>query len=399
MKRSIVQGGLLMTTFAWEAREAATPPAVSLSPPWGFLEALLSPGPREDRRGATDLYGDLIGSWDAEVVDHLPDGSERRQSAEMHFAWVLEGRAVQDLWIAPARPEREATPAAGNRYGTTLRVYDPAIDAWRVTWINPVTGAENHLVGRWEGEQILQTGVDAEGRPIRWVFVEIRPDSFHWRGERSEDGGHSWICDTEFFARRRIGMSQERHASWEWTDRPGLESTSLLATDAGVVARGRVLVVFDGTPLRARYEIEHDARWRFREATVEAGPVDTPRELHLRRSADGRWEADGKARPDLEGCEDIDLMISPYTNTPPLAAHSLAPGETRRLRVAWIRVPELDVRAVEQEYTRLDADEARYRYRNLESGFVSELTLGGDGLVLDYGPWKRRDARENRGNR
>jgi hypothetical protein len=31
----------------------------------------------------------------------------------------------------------------------------------------------------------------------------------------------------------------------------------------------------------------------------------------------------------------------------------------------------------------------RYRYRNLESGFVSELTLGDDGLVLEYGPWRR----------
>jgi hypothetical protein len=169
-----------------------------------FLEALRADGPSEDRRGTRDLYGALIGSWEGEVVDHLEGGALRRQSAEFHFAWVLEGRAVQDLWIVPARSDRDAVAAAaGNRYGTTLRVYDTAIDAWRITWINPVTGSENHLVGRRVGAQVVQTGSDAAGRLVRWVFVEIREDAFHWRGESSSDGGQSWTCETEFFGRRK----------------------------------------------------------------------------------------------------------------------------------------------------------------------------------------------------
>lgn len=371
-----------MTTLASDTRAAGPPP--------GFLDALRSPGRSMDG-GASDLYDGLIGSWDAEVVDHLEDGSDRRQSAEMHFAWVLEGRAVQDLWIAPARAEREgkSPKAAGNRYGTTLRVYDPEIDAWRVTWINPVTGAENRLVGRREGRQIVQKGTDAEGRPIRWTFVAIRPESFHWRGERSEDGGRSWICNTEFFARRRAlaSSARERHVIWEWTERPGLETASVRMSDASVVAEGRVLVVLDGVPLSVHYTIEHDSLWRFREAKVDIGP----RKLHIRRLSDGGFEVDGTRRPDLEGCEDVDLMVTPYTNTPPIAAHSLASGESRGLRVAWVRVPELEVKAVEQEYTRLGPEAGGpYRYHNLESGFVSELSLDGDGLVVDYGPWKRR---------
>jgi hypothetical protein len=201
-----------MTILGCGVRGAGPPPPASLfspgfTPESGFLEALRSQGPPEDRKGASGLYDGLIGSWDAEVVDPLPDGSDRRQSGEIHFAWVLEGRAVQDVFIAPARSERPVTspPSAGNRYGTTLRVYDSSIDAWRITWINPVTGAENRLVGRPEGQQIIHRGTDAAGRPIRWSFVEIRPDSFHWRDERSEDGGGSWICDIEFFARRRPG--------------------------------------------------------------------------------------------------------------------------------------------------------------------------------------------------
>ncbi len=54
-------------------------------------------------------------------------------SGEWHFGWALEGRAVQDVWIVPPRGELRRGDAAANvnSYGTTLRVYDPDIDAWR----------------------------------------------------------------------------------------------------------------------------------------------------------------------------------------------------------------------------------------------------------------------------
>jgi hypothetical protein len=376
--------------------------ADAAEPPSAFPEALTAPEPSLPRGGSRDLYDGLVGSWDAEVVDHLPDGSDRRQSAEMHFAWVLEGRALQDLWIAPARRERqplEKTPAPGNRYGTTLRVYDPKLDAWRITWINPVTGVETRLVGRRVGSQIIQTGSDADGRLVRWVFAELRRDFFHWRGETSVDGGGSWTCDTEFFARRRnldpapAAAARAGHSlRWEWTDRPGLEALSLEANARGTVAEGRALVLLDGVPVRVRYRVEHDAAWRFQAALIEASGLDAPRQVDIRRSAQGRWTVDGVPRPDLEGCEDVDLMATPYTNTPPLLAHPLAPGEARALRVAWVRFPDLGVRAVPQEYTRLEtgAGAQRYRYRNLESGFTAELTLDDNGLVVDYGPWVRR---------
>lgn len=370
----------------------------------GLVDALLAAGPAASQGDTRDLYSGLIGSWDAEVVDRLPGGTERRQSAEMHFGWVLEGRAIQDVWIAPARRDRapvSVSPVEGNRYGTTLRVYDPSIDAWRITWWNPVRGVENRLVGRRAGSQIVQTGSDADGRLIRWVFATLTTEAFHWRGESSEDGGRTWMCDTEFFARRRptspLRFDQpvaERRVAWEWIDRAGLETMTLTRDRDGIVAEGTVVAAFDGAPLTVRYRIRHDAAWRFRHAWIEAGSPSPARALEVERNEVGRWTVGGEPRPDLEACEDIDLMASPYTNTPPLARRPLRIGDNCRVRVAWVRIPDLDVRAVEQEYTRLDPDRvdtepARYRYRNLESGFTGELTADADGLVIRYGPWAR----------
>jgi hypothetical protein len=151
---------------------------------------------------AFDIYGWLMGSWEMEVR-RFPDGIEYRGSGEVHFSWVLEGRAVQDVWIMPRRSERTSDSLkAFNVYGTTVRVWDPAIEAWRVTWINPVTGARDELVGRRCGTDIVQVGTHSDGTPIRWIFTDITADSFRWVGEALEQDGKTWRLEAEFRAHR-----------------------------------------------------------------------------------------------------------------------------------------------------------------------------------------------------
>jgi len=168
-----------------------------------FWDILRADGPSPDLKDAPALYDWLIGSWDAEVIDYQEDGTPHSGPAEIHFAWVLEGRAIQDLWIAPPCALRSTgLPKKGNRFGTSIRVYDPALGAWRVTWINPVTLAHDHLIGRKEGDDIVQEGRREDGTRTRWSFREITPDSFHWLGEASLDEGKTWHLQAEFKARR-----------------------------------------------------------------------------------------------------------------------------------------------------------------------------------------------------
>ncbi|HEU5403517.1 MAG TPA: hypothetical protein VFU86_19340 [Terriglobales bacterium] len=152
---------------------------------------------------SADVYGWLIGDWELEVFDHRGDGTVRRSSGEAHFGWVLEGRAVQDVWIMPRIVDRkDRSSKEGNRYGTTLRVWDPTIQAWRATWINPVSGRRDELVGRRIGNDIIQIGTHDDGRPIRWNFTEVANDSFRWTGEVLSADGKTWTLEAEFHGRR-----------------------------------------------------------------------------------------------------------------------------------------------------------------------------------------------------
>ena len=173
-----------------------------------LLDALGAPGPAVDRGSNMALYGWLIGSWDLDVVRYLDDGNTRRRSGEWHFGWVLEGRAIQDVWIVPPRgPDRQGDAAANvHSYGTTLRTYDPKADAWHIQWTDPVTQNFLSMIGRKQGDDIVQLGKGIGDDRIRWSFREITSNAFLWRGETSTDGGATWRINVEFRARRRAAI-------------------------------------------------------------------------------------------------------------------------------------------------------------------------------------------------
>jgi len=195
---SMILGGGTMTTISV--------PKIS-----NFESALVANGRSPEIPEAADAYGWLIGSWDLECYDYFPDGSKRHTQGEVHFAWVLEGRAVQDIWIMPRRSQRPPqgdTPR--NTYGTTLRAWDPAIQAWRVMWINPASGHREELIGRWQGKDVVQVGERPNGTPIRWMFTEITPNSFHWTGEVLDVDGKTWKMEAEFRATRAHGENDDK---------------------------------------------------------------------------------------------------------------------------------------------------------------------------------------------
>jgi hypothetical protein len=169
-----------------------------------FAEILLADAPAPDRAQKLGLYGWLVGSWETDIIAHAADGTKHRGQGEIHAGWALQGRAVQDVWMIPRLKHRDGAPPmpiAGNWYGTTLRIYDPTIDAWRIFWSDPATNQFRQQIGRREGADIVQQGRIESGAFTRWRFTEITPRSFRWLGEGSQDGA-TWQLVVEVLARR-----------------------------------------------------------------------------------------------------------------------------------------------------------------------------------------------------
>jgi hypothetical protein len=156
-----------------------------------FADALHSAGPAADRAEQMKLYGWLIGRWVFDATVFRDDGTRMQGAGTIAFGWVLEGRAIQDVWVLP-----------GVFYGTTLRIYDPTIDAWHIIWNDPLRQFYTRQIGRPQGNDIVQIGTNDAGEATHWSFKEITPDSFRWTGERSRDGGNTWTLQADYAARR-----------------------------------------------------------------------------------------------------------------------------------------------------------------------------------------------------
>jgi len=162
-------------------------------------------GARRSHRELADhleLFGQFVGSWEVDIRNYPADAPAWRVDGEWHFGWVLEGRAIQDVWIAPKRALRGGAEAAISEFGTTVRFYDPRLGAWRSTWHGPMRGVVRCFIARPVGSEIVLEGSFEPGLANRWTFSRITPDSFHWRSVESRDGWATERLTQEMFATR-----------------------------------------------------------------------------------------------------------------------------------------------------------------------------------------------------
>jgi hypothetical protein len=172
-------------------------------------------------------------------------------------------------------------------------------------------------------------------------------------------------------------------------EREGVGLEHLLLEDR---AADSLVLAFDEKhgPFRLSYRLIWDQSWRLREAELAVATERGIRSLSLVTDGQGRWQhGDGRVIDELDGCLDIDIWPTPFTNTFPIRREPMAVGERRQFRMAWVFAPDLTVQPQQQAYTRL-ADRL-YLFENLDgSGFRAELRVDEDGIVLDYPDLFRR---------
>lgn len=161
------------------------------------IRGLGSEGPYPEFKDKLMLFGQFVGDWEMDARYPRPDGTEIKGKGEIHFEWILEGRAVQDVFMSRDERSGKAVPA-----GTTLRYYDSKIDAWHCIWFSPKQGIIQSFIARREGEEIVLRGQTKEGHPEHWIFSEITPLSFRWRAVESHDNEKTWVLTEEMRTRR-----------------------------------------------------------------------------------------------------------------------------------------------------------------------------------------------------
>lgn len=148
------------------------------------------------------------------------------------------------------------------------------------------------------------------------------------------------------------------------------QGTEVLVTPAAVSCSFTIDVTAESRPVRA---------------IVRAFSTSGSRVVDV--ATDGwRWTVDGRHRPILDGATDVDVAATPLTNTIPIRRLGhLVVGEEAVMTVAWIDVPSLIVRRVQQTYTRLEPVGGldAWAYEDRDHGAFT-LLVDADGVVVDY---------------
>jgi hypothetical protein len=197
----LVAAGLLSSLSA-SSRVAASEKegnAPATGPRLGLVTELSATGPHPSLDDQAEVVGRLIGTWDVEYTSFAKDGKATHRTGEFIVGWVMDGRAIQILWIvdpSETRTDREVY--------TNLHWFDPKSQAWRSAFVDPEHGSLARFTGGPVGHDrfVLETQ-DFGSQQNRWSANDIRPASFVWRDEASSDGGKTWTLQAEYQMKRR----------------------------------------------------------------------------------------------------------------------------------------------------------------------------------------------------
>jgi hypothetical protein len=158
----------------------------------------------------------------------------------------------------------------------------------------------------------------------------------------------------------------------------------------GQIRSGRPNDLVD-TPFEGSYQIDLDDEWRTRVATIQILRGRRTAEMRIRLGDDGHWrDLDEEHLETLDGLEDIDLFLTPATNSIPIRRLNLGVGEEGHVSAGLIQLGANDrlfASRLDQHYERLT--ETTYRYQSFDAGgnvaFTADLVVDGAGVVERYG--------------
>ena len=121
----------------------------------------------------------------------------------------------------------------------------------------------------------------------------------------------------------------KRVVAWKSLLINGMDYCALWHTAEGWLLKGTLVgVLKDQRPMLANYEVYCDDNWLTHRVQVERTLGKDSKTLTLNVESHGLWCSSGQESPELHGCPDVDLAVTPATNTLPIRRLDLGIGKS-----------------------------------------------------------------------
>ena len=177
-------------------------------------------------------------------------------------------------------------------------------------------------------------------------------------------------------------LMTQKNILWTGVFYHSMENCVVLTTRTGAEIRSCIIGTLGETIYKVDYLITVNQNWETTYVEMKSQLTGTVQSVILQQAIAGIWTVDGHPSDKFHECIDIDISLTPFTNSLPINRLKMNVQEEREINVLYIDVLGREVKQVQQKYTRLS--ELEYKFENIPNDFEAIIQVDRSGLVVSY---------------
>ncbi len=169
---------------------------------------------------------------------------------------------------------------------------------------------------------------------------------------------------------------------WKGIYYASMENCMITTNAAGYFINSQLTGSFDNKIMRIDYQLQLDHLWNTLSVIANSRYGEHVNALSFANDGNGNWTFNNKPVPEFAGCMDVDISVTPFTNTLPINRLKLNINDCQQIKVVYINLPSEELHVMEQRYTKIS--DLEYLYQNVTSKFEALISTDKNGIVINY---------------
>lgn len=169
---------------------------------------------------------------------------------------------------------------------------------------------------------------------------------------------------------------------WSGIEYNSLENCLVKTSHTGAEINSVIVGGYGEKIYRVEYQIRTNQNWQTIFVEIKSQHSNTLDYFIFESDAKGNWALNGKPANQFQGCVDVDIPLTPFTNTLPIKRLNMQKGEVSEIYVLYVDLLERKITPVRQKYIRLS--DTQYHYENIPNDFEANIEVDTHGYVVDY---------------
>jgi hypothetical protein len=174
----------------------------------------------------------------------------------------------------------------------------------------------------------------------------------------------------------------QKEIFWKGLQHSSFEKCVVKTTGEKTEVTSSIWGIFREIVYRVGYEIRVNQHWQTEYFNIQSEVSRVEKKFTYESDGMGNWKVDGVPVDAFKACIDIDISLTPFTNSLPINRLHLSRQQEKKINVIYIDILEQRISAMAQKYTRVSDFE--YKYENVPNDFEAILTVDEFGLVVAY---------------